>query len=207
MDLETYFRKLDENKFIPVPPDSLMFVGGSSQDFRAIGVSTLRSLIKNCQLAPAHKVLDIGSGVGRIALPLTQWLDQSGEYLGVEVVADGVRWCERNISSLYPNFRFMHADVYNEFYNPDGQGDVRGMRLDAPDRHFDLAIFSSVFTHLLVEDTAAYFALMRRHLAVGARLWGSWFLIDDHARAALGQGASSLGFMRGACQSRSRRGL
>ena len=195
MDLEAYLRQIKLNRFIPAPPAERMFVGGTPDDFRAIGVDTLRSLIKHCKLDPAHKVLDVGSGIGRIALPLTQWLDERGAYLGFEVVADGVDWCRDEIASRYPNFEFRHVDLHNDYYNPGGPLRVESLRVDRPEKFFDLAIFCSVFTHLDAADTEAYFALARRHLAPAGRIWGTWFLMDADARAAVARGETTLGFI------------
>ena len=44
-------------------------------------------------------------------------------------------------------------------------------------------------------DTEAYFALARRHLAPAGRIWGTWFLMDADARAAVARGETTLGFI------------
>jgi cyclopropane fatty-acyl-phospholipid synthase-like methyltransferase len=194
MDLEQYLAKVRENRFIPIPRPEEIFVGGTDQDFLRIGVDTLRSLVKHCQLQAGNKVLDIGSGIGRIALPLTQWLDQTGEYLGLDVVQHGVRWCEQNITARYPNFRFLHLDLQNDYYNPSGTMRTEDVCVPAPHGHFDLAVFCSVFTHLPEDQAAAYFRLVDRHLAHGGQIWATWFLMDQEARAAVERGETTLRF-------------
>src|SRR5690348_5915887 len=77
------------SRFIPVPPSELCFVGDG--DFRAIGAEFLKRFVRHGGLAPRDRVLDIGSGIGRMALPLTQYLE-NGTYDGIEIVADGVAW-------------------------------------------------------------------------------------------------------------------
>ena len=58
------------------------------------------------------RVLDIGCGVGRIAIPLTGYLGGGGQYDGFDVVPGGIAWCEKNISIPFPHFRFELADIY-----------------------------------------------------------------------------------------------
>lgn len=80
-------------------------------------------------------MLDVGSGIGRMARPLTKFLT-SGSYVGIDIVPRGIEWCQRHITSRYPNFTFQHADVYNKEYNPTGgRGfpiSVRGRKLRFP---------------------------------------------------------------------------
>jgi SAM-dependent methyltransferase len=194
MDLEDYLARVRRNRFIPMPGPEQIFVGGSQEDFRQIGVDTLRSLVKHCKIGASGKVLDVGCGIGRVALPLTQWLDDSGEYLGFDVVESGIRWCNEYIAGKYPNFRFLHLNLQNDYYNPAGVANAGDVMLPAPNRHFDLALFSSVFTHLPEDHARAYLELAGRHLAEDGQVWATWFLMDDEARAAVAQGATSLAF-------------
>jgi SAM-dependent methyltransferase len=193
MDLETYFSKIKSNRFIPTPEGSAIYTGGNSGDFLQIGVDTLRSLIRFANVNAGSKVLEIGSGIGRIALPLTQWLEGEGEYVGVEIVKDGVAWCQKNISASYERFRFVHLDIYNEFYNPHGKKKIEDLPL--PEKHFDAAIFCSVFTHLVEGDVKAYFRLLKKHMKDGGLLWGTWFIMDEEARRLVKDGKSSLKFI------------
>ena len=195
MDLEQYLDKIKNNRFIPTPPNEKIFVGGSIADFRQVGVDTLRSLITVGHVAPTSKVLEIGSGIGRVALPLTQWLQGEGRFVGTDIVKDGVAWCKENISVHYENFQFLHMDIYNEFYNPLGREKVEDLPL--PAKHFDVAVFNSVFTHLIAGDTETYLKLVRRHLVDGGTLWGSWFIMDDEARRLVRDGKTTLKFILG----------
>ena len=105
LDIEAYFSLVERNAFIPEPPKQRIYTGDA--DFRKIGCGIVKALIRNVDLQPHSAVLDIGSGVGRVALPLTQWLDSAGRYVGVEIVTEGVSWCIENISAKYPNFYFI----------------------------------------------------------------------------------------------------
>ena len=79
------------------PPSENIFVGDG--DFRAIGAEFLRHFVKLGDLRPTDKVLEIGCGIGRMAVPLTQYLS-TGTYDGMDVVADGINWCSQNIRQL-----------------------------------------------------------------------------------------------------------
>ena len=74
-DLATLRDHLSRNRFMPAPPPKLMFCGDG--DFRAIGAEFLERLVRDAGLERHHRVLDIGSGVGRLAIPLTQYLDEN----------------------------------------------------------------------------------------------------------------------------------
>jgi SAM-dependent methyltransferase len=189
VDFEFFLCAIRDNRFIPTPAPDRIFTGGGSTDFLQNGIDTLRSLVQHAGLGPNSRVLEIGSGLGRVALPLTQWLS-TGMYVGVEIVMEGVAWCHEFIARKYPNFRFIHLDIYNEFYNPTGRGSVADARLPFDDATFDVVFLNSVFTHLGLEDTVAYLSEIARVLAAGGRLWGSWFLVEKEIGAAVLDGRS-----------------
>lgn len=98
-----------------LPPEHLIFVGGDSQDFKQLGEKWLQTFISLGGLMPHESVLDVGSGVGRMAIPLAHYLQKEARYDGFEIVNEGVRWCQQQITTRFPNFRFQHADVYSSF--------------------------------------------------------------------------------------------
>src|SRR5258707_11056648 len=79
-----------------LPPRDLKFVG--SGDFRAIGHEFLRHLIELADLRPWHAILDVGCGVGRMAVPLIGYLNGSGRYHGFDIVPDAIAWCRKQIA-------------------------------------------------------------------------------------------------------------
>src|SRR5437868_743353 len=99
-----------------LPPMRMRFVGMG--DFVRVGEELVGLLTNVGGLAPDDRVLDIGCGVGRVAIPLTRFLSEQATYDGFDVVRAAVRWCARNIT--HPRFRFKHADLYNSFYNRRG---------------------------------------------------------------------------------------
>src|SRR5690348_13662495 len=92
---------------IPDPPAELAALIGGSLDVGRTHISTMRRF---SGLRADDRILDIGSGVGRTAMWLSSFLTE-GSYEGLEIHADSVAWCQREISSRYPNFCFQHVDL------------------------------------------------------------------------------------------------
>lgn len=44
--------------------------------------------------------MDIGSGIGRTAVPLTKFLNPDARYEGFDVVKKGVKWCNAKIKTV-----------------------------------------------------------------------------------------------------------
>jgi len=105
-------------------------------------------------LRPEHRVLDIGSGIGNLALGLTGYLQ--GGYDGVEIHPEAVAWCQRAITPRYPAFRFHRVDVASRAYNPAGVARASDYRFPFADRTFDFVFLSSVFTHMFPSDVEHY---------------------------------------------------
>lgn len=101
------------NRFLPEPNPDSVFVGDG--DFRAVGVEFLGHFIRLAGLRPESRVLDIGCGIGRMAVPLTQYLDfEKGRYSGIDPVEGGIAWCRRFITPAYQNFSFQRVDIAHE---------------------------------------------------------------------------------------------
>jgi SAM-dependent methyltransferase len=190
-DIEKLIEYVKNDRFIPIPDGERIFTGGDLSDFVQIGTDILRSLVLFGGANPSSKILEIGSGIGRAAIPLTQLL-KTGSYTGTDIVFQGLAWCQENISKYYPNFSFHHYDIENEFYNPTGQGRIEDIRLPAVDGGYDLVFLASVFTHLTTADAEAYLPRIYEALAPGAKLWGSWFIIDEDIGDAILDGRAKV---------------
>lgn len=183
MDVAALARLVAANRFIPIPPSERSFVGDG--DFRAIGAEFLCHFVRLGGLAPDHAVLDIGCGIGRMALPLTQYLSGTGSYDGIDVVAEGIAWCRATISPVYSNFRFHHLDVRNTLYNPGGALMAEAVHLPFGNRRFDFILMTSVLTHLTEAETRAYVREVGRLLRPGGSCFLSLFLMNEASRAGL----------------------
>jgi len=191
-DLAQLQASLAGNRFLPAPPPELMLCGNG--DYRAIGAEFLGHFVAMAGLAAEERVLDLGCGVGRMAVPLTQYLAQSGSYVGVDVASAGIDWCARSITPVYPNFRFVHLDLHHPIYNPLGSAAVETANLPFADASFDVILLVSVLTHLGTAAITRYASEISRLLAPGGRCFATAFLMNQPAREALRRGDGPLHF-------------
>jgi SAM-dependent methyltransferase len=179
-----------------LPPPGLEDVGGG--DLKTVGAAIAAGFRDQpaVGLRPDEKVLDIGCGIGRVAIHLTQYLDEfRGRYEGFDVMKSHVDFCSERITPSYPNFRFTHSDVRNDRYNPAGRIKASSYRFPYDDGTFDFAFATSVFTHLLPDDAKRYLQETARVLRRrGGRFLATFFLLDNEARAAVAAGKNSIGF-------------
>lgn len=173
-----------------VPPRRLMFMG--TPDYVAVGDEFLGHFRALGKLEPHHRVLDAGCGIGRMARPLTAFLDERGSYEGFDVDAAGVAWCARHVTPRFPRFRFTRVDVRNDRYNPKGRVLPSELRFPYADASFDFVFLTSVFTHMLPADVDRYVAESGRVLAPGGRLFSTWFLRNAESERLLAGGSARL---------------
>lgn len=184
---------LDRLNSLPMPsPAQARKIGGDETNFRSVGVTLAEALQRFAGLKPESRVLEIGCGYGRVALPLTQIMDSRGSYEGIDVIREAIDWCRENVAPIHPRFGFNHFDIYNEFYNPGGSGSVSDTALPFDDAAFDLVFLTSVFTHLVPDDVRAYLREIRRVLAPTGALWSTWFMVDDGVGEAVLDGRSAI---------------
>ena len=166
-----------------LPPLRMRFVGMG--DFRAIGEELLGLLVRYGGLRPSDRVLDIGCGIGRVAIPMTRYLDPAATYDGFDIVKRGIDWCSRHITPRHPNFHFSLVDVRSSEYRDGGGADASRFRFPFGDHSFDFAFATSLFTHLVFAETRQYLRESYRVLAPGGRLFATFFLVDDFAKSKL----------------------
>ena len=143
-------------------------------------------------LRPEHRVLDIGCGIGNLALSLIGYL--RGSYDGVDIHAEAVAWCQREITSRHPTFRFHRADLESRAYNPRGERSASAYRFPFPDQAFDVIFLGSVFTHLLPDAVESYVREIARLLAPGGICVASYFLLNEESHRGITAGHSFMSF-------------
>lgn len=172
-----------------IPPKETIF--GGDGDFKKIGEEFLRHFIELGGLGPSERVLDVGCGIGRMASPLTKYLNKRGSYEGFDIVSKGVNWCKENISLKYPNFNFQLADVFNKHYNPDGKHKASEYKFPYEDNSFDFVFLTSVFTHMLPDDLENYLKEISRVMKKGGRCLITYFLLNDESIQLINDGKTT----------------
>ncbi|MFO7656938.1 MAG: class I SAM-dependent methyltransferase [Bacteroidales bacterium] len=162
------------------PPRGLVFVGYG--DFKKTGETLINHVTTHCKLKHNSEVLDIGCGIGRLAVPLTKILSREGRYEGFDIVKQGISWCNRHIKPSYPNFNFMHINLKNDLYNLKTSCEARNFVFPYENNQFDVVISTSVFTHMIPDDVANYLGEIKRVMKNNGKCFATFFLLNNEIK-------------------------
>jgi ubiquinone/menaquinone biosynthesis C-methylase UbiE len=157
----------------------MIFTG--SGDFIKQGETFLRYFIEYGNLKPDDYVLDVGSGIGRMAIPLTTYLSEKGKYEGFDIVKKGVDWCKKEITARFPRFNFTHIELRNTLYNTNTEMIASDFKFPYSDEYFNFVFLISVFTHMLPADVENYLREINRVLKPKGICFATFFIIDDES--------------------------
>jgi ubiquinone/menaquinone biosynthesis C-methylase UbiE len=163
-------------------------------DFELIGQEFKDYFLEFGDLHPNNRVLDVGCGIGRMAIPLTNYLSKDGEYWGFDINKMGIEWCKRRISRRFSNFHFQHVDVYNNHYNANGKVRAQDFKFPYDDEYFDFVFLTSVFTHMLPSDLENYLSEISRVLKTGYKCLITFFIMNEESENLVRSGRSTLDF-------------
>ncbi len=185
-----HYYKNNTNPLVP-PPDKI-FIGAG--DFLKVGEGFFKHFKEIGGLKPGDQILEIGCGLGRMAIPLTNYLNKTGSYTGMDIVKSGIKWCKRKYR-FYPNFYFYHMDIYNKYYNPKGEKRAKDYNFPFADEHFTFIFLTSVFTHMLKDDVEHYVKEIARMLKKGETAFITFFLINEESSSLIAQRESRVKFV------------
>jgi len=151
----------------------------ASDDFFLDSASAeARRLVTKLAYTKTSRVVDIGSGLGRLATGLLREVGEV-QYWGFDAVGQWVRWCKKHIERRHPSFRFVHVDVANEHYNPGGAALSEDFRFPLADGHADIAYMWGVLTNMRLKDARIYVSEISRLVRQGGRVFLTAFVEDD----------------------------
>ena len=143
-----------------------------SDSFRSVS-----TLIEHGMVKDGDAILDIGCANGSLAIAFSE-MDVS--YTGIDCTDSAIRFCNR-VFADYPNFSFIHLNILNEQYNPEGSLLPTPETIAFPDGPFDLVIARSLFTHLETPYVCTlYIEEIQRVLRRGGKFFSSWFRSPPH---------------------------
>jgi len=175
-----------------IPPKSIARY--SRKVFEQVGKEFSNYFIEFARLKKNAKVLDVGCGVGRIAVPLTSYLNEGGSYCGIDIVESGINWCNERIATKYSNFKFIHSDILNKHYNKNGNIPAHEYKFPFANETFDLVFLISVFTHMFPQDIENYMREISRVLKHKGNCLITFFLINNESKRLMKNPGSILNF-------------
>jgi len=119
-------------------------------DFDAVGILERELLIQH-GLRTTDYLIDVGCGSGRLAKPLSEYLD--GKYLGTEIVPAVVKHARKLVNRK--DWSFLVTD---------------GFTIPEENEQADVICFFSVFTHLLHEHSYQYLVEAKRVLKTNGKI-------------------------------------
>ena len=169
-----------------VPPRGLIFTGSAagSQAYLEQGRHQVALLQRTLDLQPNQDVLDVGSGVGRTAAALTEYLSSEGSYSGFDIIEKAVDWCKSRIGKDFPNFQFTHVPLHNDLYTSQGQ-DPSAFTFPYGDASMDVSFSFSVFTHMQPDAVDRYLHETARTLRSDGLAMHTFFVYEPEEEEAV----------------------
>lgn len=144
-----------------------------------LGKEQSEKIIQWLSIKPNQKILDIGCGCGRIAIHFINYLNEQGQYIGIDSNKKLITYCKDNISVTNNNFQFKFIDAYNGAYSKDGKIKCQDIIFPIDDESVDIVIMWSVFTHMYLEDIDSYLKEIHRVLKKGGLFISSFNLYNE----------------------------
>jgi len=152
--------------------------------FLGSAIRHAQQLKDSFELTRETTVIDVGCGLGRLPLGLAAAAPPL-RYVGLDSYERFVWWCRKYIQTKHPHFEFIHLDVENERYNPNGKKIAPGFRFPVPDATADAVYLWGVLTNMAPDHMEIYVAEIARILRKGGRAFLSAFVERDVPAVAI----------------------
>jgi SAM-dependent methyltransferase len=163
-----------------VPPRSARLqISPAWFDFKKTGRDQMEFFTELTGLRPSERFLDIACGVGRLAIPLSRFLDSRGSYEGFDAHVPSIEWCLKQIADRQKNFNFQVADVKTD-WSPERRFTSENYVFPYKDAEFDFAYAGSIFTHLTLAGAKNYLVQTARVMRPGARFVATWLIYNKN---------------------------
>lgn len=163
-----------------VPPQDLLPNYAQRRSYMAAGDRFLEAAVAR-GLAPHHRVLDIGCGVGRFAVALAGYLDERGSYVGIDTHAPSLRLSRKYIGRKLERFKFKRVAF----------GEAATLEFPFGSASFDFVFSNSLFTHLMPDIAANYLLEIGRVLRPRGRSFNTMFLLNPDVLGRLESDSST----------------
>jgi SAM-dependent methyltransferase len=177
-----------------IPTRLVRLTGCPLEQFEPYGNAQFQTFQQYLHISEEESVLEIGCGIGRLAIPATRVIGPAGRYLGIEIIPESVSWCRENITRRFPNFSFHFENVKSPLHNPAGSEDPAKTVIPLADSSVDKLFLSSVFTHMFPAGLDHYLKEFRRVLKPGGIALATAFLLNTGSREAITKGKTGWSF-------------
>jgi SAM-dependent methyltransferase len=114
-------------------------------------------------------MLDVGCGCAKLARFL-HLIPTIESYVGFDVIPESIEWNIKAFAHVKDKrFRFVHADICTDFYNPNGTMNATDYRFPVADGAVNFVVAASLFTHLLEHECRHYLDEIVRSLGKGGQ--------------------------------------
>jgi hypothetical protein len=93
-----------------IPVDLARMTGGGPKTWEVIARGHMEQYEHYAPISPDHTVFELGCGIGRDAIELTQALSPAGRYIGVDIIQPSIEWARSNVTPRFRQFEFHHFE-------------------------------------------------------------------------------------------------
>jgi len=154
---------------LPIPNESLIATVNNHGIHNYYIVGEAYAHLISAFLPERARILDVGCGCAKLARFL-HIIPTIESYTGFDVIRESIEWSARAFAHVNETrFRFVHANIYSDVYNPDGTISAAQYIFPLDDGAVNFVIAASIFTHLLEDECCHYLDEIARSLSPGGQ--------------------------------------